>query len=148
MSFRRTVFALSILFLIANFSAGAQRLPAGVRPEHYKLTLTPDLHAATFSGEETIDVILDTPSKKITLNAAELKFVSVQETHLYERVARGVVGSALPRALSKTYTLNVSECEPFHFDANALREHVILAGMIKKETDRRSIPWEIVEEYQ
>ncbi len=73
--------------------------------------------------------------------------VSVQETHLYERVARGVVGRALPRALSKTYTLNVSEGEPFHFDANSLREHVILAGMIKKETDRRGIPWEIVEEY-
>src|SRR6266702_5264932 len=81
MSFRSTVLALSALLLTTNFAAHAQRLPAGIRPEHYRLTLTPDLQAATFSGDETIDVILDAPSKKITLNAAELKFVSVQETH-------------------------------------------------------------------
>jgi aminopeptidase N/puromycin-sensitive aminopeptidase len=80
MSFRSTVLALSAL-LTTNFAAQAQRLPAGVVPEHYALTLTPDLHASTFSGEETIDVFLVAPSKKITLNAAELKFISVQETH-------------------------------------------------------------------
>jgi aminopeptidase N/puromycin-sensitive aminopeptidase len=56
----------------------AQRLPAGVRPEHYSLTLTPDLRAATFSGEETIDVILDAPSKTVTLNAAQIKFLRVE----------------------------------------------------------------------
>ena len=55
MSFRSTVLILSALLLTTNFAAQAQRLPAGVRPEHYALTLTPDLHAATFSGEETID---------------------------------------------------------------------------------------------
>jgi aminopeptidase N len=80
MSFRSTVLAFSAL-LTTNLAVQAQRLPAGIRPEHYKLTLTPDLRAATFSGEETIDLILDAPSKTVTLNAAELKFVSVQETH-------------------------------------------------------------------
>src|SRR5439155_24779218 len=59
----------------------AQRLPGGVVPEHYALTLTPELHAAAFSGDETIDVFLVAPSKKITLNAAELKIISVQESH-------------------------------------------------------------------
>jgi aminopeptidase N/puromycin-sensitive aminopeptidase len=81
MSFRSTVLIISALLLTTNFAAQAQRLPAGVLPEHYALTLTPDLHGATFRGDETIDVFLVAPSKKVTLNAAELKFVSVQETH-------------------------------------------------------------------
>lgn len=55
----------------------AQRLPRDVRPEHYVLTLTPDLNAATFNGEETIDVTLSRPSRTIALNAAELKFDQV-----------------------------------------------------------------------
>jgi aminopeptidase N/puromycin-sensitive aminopeptidase len=41
------------------------------------LTLTPDLHAATFSGVETINVILREPARSITLNANELAFQSV-----------------------------------------------------------------------
>jgi aminopeptidase N/puromycin-sensitive aminopeptidase len=82
MSFCRTVLALSTLLLAANFAAQAQRLPAGVRPEHYKLTLTPDLHAATFSGEETIDLVVDVPSRSITLNAAEIKFGEVKAYRL------------------------------------------------------------------
>jgi aminopeptidase N/puromycin-sensitive aminopeptidase len=56
----------------------AQRLPGGVRPEHYSLTITPDLKAATFAGSETIDVVLDAPSKTITLNAAEIEFGAVK----------------------------------------------------------------------
>ena len=71
---------LSLLFA-ANLEASAQRLPAEVHPEHYTLSRTPDLLTATFTGEETIDVTLDAPRKTITLNAAEIKFIAVQETH-------------------------------------------------------------------
>jgi aminopeptidase N/puromycin-sensitive aminopeptidase len=60
--------------------ATAQRLPDTVRPEHYALTLTPDLKAATFSGVESIDVAIAEPAGAITLNAAEIAFQSVSAT--------------------------------------------------------------------
>jgi aminopeptidase N len=79
----RTVFA-SIAALIGLFlaapPANAQRLPSTVRPEHYTLTLTPDLKAATFSGIETIEVSLAETTDHITLNSAEIAFQSVTIT--------------------------------------------------------------------
>ena len=63
---------------VAGVRIEAQRLPGGIRPEHYSLAITPDLKTATFTGSETIDVVLNAPSKTITLNAAELEFVSVK----------------------------------------------------------------------
>ncbi len=89
---RRTLLALSTLALTAATAAHAQRLPGGAHPEHYTLALTPDLKAATFTGNETIDLTLDSPSKTITLNAAEIKFQSVivtigGSTHSHSRAA-------------------------------------------------------------
>ena len=67
---------LAVLICIA-LHARAQRLPQTVHPEHYTMTLTPNLKDATFTGSEKIDVVLDQPSDSITLNAAEIKFQSV-----------------------------------------------------------------------
>jgi aminopeptidase N len=78
MSVRHTLFVLAALTLSTTVAVEAQRLPGGVHPEAYKLTLTPDLKAATFTGSETIDVVLDAPSRTITLNAAEIKFGEVK----------------------------------------------------------------------
>ena len=66
------------LGVVAAGRVEAQRLPGGVRPEHYSLVIAPDLKAATFVGSETIDVVLDAPTNAITLNAAEIEFVSVK----------------------------------------------------------------------
>ena len=65
---------------LVPLSVIAQRIPTNAHPEHYSLHLMPDLRAATFSGEETIALILDKPSNTITLNAAEIKFIAVQAT--------------------------------------------------------------------
>jgi aminopeptidase N len=71
---------LICLFLTPARSLQAQRLPDTVRPEHYSLTLTPDLTAATFTGVEAIDVTVAKPVSQITLNAAEIAFQSVSVT--------------------------------------------------------------------
>ena len=77
----RRLAVVGVVVVIAAMATGrmeAQRLPGGVRPDHYSLTITPDLSAATFTGSEMIDVVLDAPSTAITLNAAEIEFVSVR----------------------------------------------------------------------
>ena len=63
--------------LVCLGAADAQRLPGNVRPEHYSLKIAPEIAQATFSGSETIDVTLAAPSATITLNAIELKILSV-----------------------------------------------------------------------
>jgi aminopeptidase N/puromycin-sensitive aminopeptidase len=69
-------------FLLASLifaaPARAQRLGDNVVPAHYAITLAPDLKAATFTGSETIDVLIKTPTKEITLNAIEIEFQSVR----------------------------------------------------------------------
>jgi aminopeptidase N/puromycin-sensitive aminopeptidase len=77
-AFLLTLFVAALTGL--SVSAYAQRLPKTVLPEHYTLALTPDLKAATFAGDETIDVTLLAPSKTITLNAIEIAFKSVKAT--------------------------------------------------------------------
>src|ERR1035441_8671700 len=81
MTLWRCVAAAGVAFGIGGLGgacAWAQRLPGGVRPEHYSLTITPDLAKARFAGEETIEVVLDRPMSAITLNAAEIEFGSVR----------------------------------------------------------------------
>jgi aminopeptidase N len=73
------VFALLAVFLPAA-AVSAQRLPRTVSPEHYQLTVGPDLVAARFSGEETIRVRLLEPTRSITMNAAEIEFHDVTIT--------------------------------------------------------------------
>jgi aminopeptidase N len=66
--------------IVPAASLHAQRLPSTVVPDHYTLTLTPDLKAATFTGVESIDVTVKEPVNAITLNAAEIAFQSVTIT--------------------------------------------------------------------
>ncbi len=100
MSFRNAVLALAALTSSLTLSLHAQRLPTSAHPEHYSLHLAPDLQAATFSGEETIDVMLDAPSRSITLNAAEIRFGEVKAYVLPSaQYSYGALGSQ-PKPLS------------------------------------------------
>lgn len=74
---------------------------------------------------------------------------SVRETHLYERLPllKGPASHALPKLMNKIFMIRIKEHEPFGFDANTIKGHSQLAQMVKEETDRRNIPWEIVEEH-
>ena len=49
-----------------------QLVPTGVRPLHYRLSITPDAEALRFSGAVTIDIQVQRPADSITLNAAGL----------------------------------------------------------------------------
>ena len=80
MSFPQFRSAFACLLLVCAASAYGQRLPDTVIPEHYTLTLTPDLQSATFTGSEKIAVQVQHPTDSITLNAAEIKFSSVSAT--------------------------------------------------------------------
>src|SRR5271155_892198 len=68
---------LAVVFLFPTVTVVAQRLPGIARPQHYTLQLAPDLQAATFTGEETIDLTLAQAVDSIVLNAWQLKFDAV-----------------------------------------------------------------------
>ncbi len=71
------IFTAGLSLVFSGVPARAQRLPQDVHPEHYTLTLTPDLKNATFTGDESIAVDLAMPADSITLNAAEIQFQKV-----------------------------------------------------------------------
>ena len=76
---KRCVLVSSVLLLLATV-ATAQRLPGTAIPSHYKMTLTPDLKAATFTGDETIDVNVPKATPDIVLNSADIDFQNVTIT--------------------------------------------------------------------
>ncbi len=135
-------FTLALLCtLIPSCFSSAQRLSGDVVPEHYTLTLTPDLVNATFAGIEKIEVLVKRPTDSITLNAAEIKFQSVSTKvdgkHLDAEVSEDAqkqqatfhFDSALPQGrytLSIEYTgiLN-NELRGFYLSKTARRNYAV-----------------------
>ncbi|MEA2339021.1 MAG: puromycin-sensitive aminopeptidase [Thermoanaerobaculia bacterium] len=68
---RRLLAAAALL--LAALPLAAARLPKSVIPDHYAISITPDLAAEKFSGQETIDVDIKEPIDTITLNSAEIE---------------------------------------------------------------------------
>ncbi len=67
------------------------RLPAHVKPERYKIMLRPDLNEFTFTGQETIYLLLDKPTKQITLHVAELEIEGAEFIHKNKEVWAGKI---------------------------------------------------------
>ena len=63
---------------VAADAARPGRLPQGVAPVHYDLSIEPDARALTFSGRAAIDVEVAKPTDTITLNALDLDIESVK----------------------------------------------------------------------
>lgn len=68
---------LCVVVLISSLYGFAQRLPEVAVPEHYALTLQPDLETNKFTGDEVIDVRVVKPTNVISLNAADITFEQV-----------------------------------------------------------------------
>jgi aminopeptidase N/puromycin-sensitive aminopeptidase len=72
----RRLLTAAALFLAA-LPLAAARLPKSVIPDHYAISITPDLVTEKFSGQETIDVDIKEPIDTITLNSADLEMHDV-----------------------------------------------------------------------
>jgi aminopeptidase N len=68
---------MMLVCCLAGVPVEAQRLPQIATPEHYTLWFAPDLDRETFRGRESIEVALASPSRTITLHAAEITFTKV-----------------------------------------------------------------------
>jgi len=67
--------------------ASEHRLPSNVVPQRYEISLTPDLRAFTYAGEESVVVRVDAPTAEVVLNALELEIDRVSATRAGKEVA-------------------------------------------------------------
>jgi aminopeptidase N/puromycin-sensitive aminopeptidase len=89
-------------------SAWAARLPRTVIPNHYAITIAPDLDKENFQGDETIDVNVTEPVSSITMHAVGFTYHDVAVTsggatttaNVGENAANEMITLALPQPIS------------------------------------------------
>src|SRR5579872_4470708 len=92
------------LVLIAMGAYG-QRLPQTVIPDHYAITITPDMEKETFHGEETIDVDVKEPVSSIVMNGIGFTYPEVSVTSN----GTTVNATAAENAANETLTLTLPQ---------------------------------------
>ena len=80
------------------------QLPRGAVPSHYTIKVVPDAANLSFTGEATIDLTLAQTTKAITLNAADLSFVSA--TIQSAGKGKAVTGTVAVDAAAQTATIS------------------------------------------
>ncbi len=113
---------LAAILVLAAVPAAAQRLPAGVTPEHYTLWFAPDLTSATFRGRADIRVRLDAPGSALTLHAAEITFGQVT----IESGGRTQPATVTTNVDTETVTFTV----PARLPAGRATIHVTYTGLL------------------
>lgn len=78
--FRRQPLALACLMAFSALGAASERdvLPAGASPDHYQLTIDPDVASASFRGDMTLQFHADQALPALQLNAIDLTVVQAQ----------------------------------------------------------------------
>jgi puromycin-sensitive aminopeptidase len=89
-----------------NSEQKPHRLPRNVTPTRYEIRLTPDLAAATFTGEQKVAVEVHEPVHQIILNAAEL---DLQRVSIEDGNGKLLIGTAALDNVNEQATLNFPE---------------------------------------
>ena len=69
-----------VICLLTVGAFGSRLLRAGCVRSITRWRSMPDIAGKTFTGEETIDVVMGAPARSVTLNAAEIRFGEVSAT--------------------------------------------------------------------
>jgi puromycin-sensitive aminopeptidase len=108
------------------------RLPGNTLPRRYAIRLTPDLEAATFTGEEHVEIEISSATNTIVLNALELSIehATISNGWPGEDVAQAeddflYLQAGLDEATEFLYLEAPSELAPGHYTL-----HIAFAGVL------------------
>src|SRR6266853_6183209 len=104
-----------------SFDATPGKLPKTVVPLHYALDLTPDLDKLTFSGSESVDIEVTTPTERLVLNAVDMTIE-----------AAAVDGEAAPEISTDTAAQTVTFAFPHAIAAGRHQLRISFAGRINR----------------
>jgi aminopeptidase N len=104
-----------------SFDATPGKLPKTVVPLHYALDLTPDLDKLTFSGSESVDIEVTTPTERLVLNAVDMTIE-----------AAAIEGEAAPEISTDTAAQTVTFAFPHAIAAGRHQLRISFAGRINR----------------
>src|SRR5713226_7837434 len=102
---RRLATALLLILPSATSLFAATRLPVNVLPEHYRIAVTPDLAAETFSGTVTIDADVKDAVDSVTLHSVGLTLHNIS----IDNGGKRLTATDTPDTANEMVTLKTAE---------------------------------------